>query len=92
MYLIEDAGKVVTMLKSNNINCEIIGNTARIGFSEHDIDIWVKEQDTSQLREKIVTLFTPKNVLNTDWEGMYLEGTPFGNIDIFLRIDNLDYL
>lgn len=92
MYLIEDAGKVVNILKSSNIDCEIIGNIARTGFSEHDIDIWIKEQDTYQLRNKIISLFIPKKVLNTDWEGFYLEGTPFGNIDIFLRIDNLDYL
>lgn len=91
MYLIEDAGKVVNILKLNNIDCEVIGNIARTGFSEHDIDIWIKEQYTYQLRNKVISLFIPKKVLNTDWGGFYLYDTPLGNIDIFLRIDNLDY-
>lgn len=92
IYLIEDAINVVNILKHNNINCEIIGNIRRTGYSEHDIDIWIKEQDTQQLRDKIISLFEPKEVLNTDWEGMYLKDTKFGDVDIFLRIDNLDYI
>lgn len=92
MYLLSDAGKVICLLTTNEINCELIGNIRRIGYSEHDIDIWVKEQDTQQLRDKIISLLNPKEVLNTDFEGMYLKETIFGDVDIFLRIDNLDYL
>lgn len=92
MYLLSDAGKVIGLLITNGINCECIGNIRRIGYSEHDVDIWVKEQDTQQLRDKIISLLNPKEVLNTDFEGMYLKETIFGDVDIFLRIDNLDYL
>jgi len=92
LYLIQDAINVVNLLKQNSINCEVIGNIARIGYSEHDIDIWIKEQDTQNLRDKLIFLLNPKEVINTDWEGMYLRETNFGDVDIFLRIDNLDYL
>ena len=92
MYLLSDAGEVVAMLRAHGINSEVIGNIARTGFSEHDIDIWIKEQDTKKTRDFIVFLLKPQEVLNTDWEGMYLKRTPFGDVDIFMRIDNLDYL
>ena len=92
LYLIQDAINVISILKQNNINCEVIGNLSRIGYSEHDIDIWIKELDTQQLRDKIIILLNPKKVINTDWEGMYFKDTPFGDIDIFLKIDNLNYL
>ncbi len=92
MYLLSDAAKVINLLTTNKINCELIGNVRRIGYSEHDIDVWIKEMDTQQLHDKIISLLNPKDVLNTDWEGMYLKETIFGDVDIFLKIDNLDYL
>lgn len=92
MYLLSDILDIGKLLMINNIKYELIGNVKRIGYSEHDIDIWIKEHDTQQLRDKIIILLNPKEVINTDLEGMYLKDTPFGDVDIFMRIDNLDYL
>lgn len=93
MYLIDDAGKIINILKSNNIECEIIGGVARIGYSEHDIDIYVmSEIDRDELIELLIETFLPEKIIDTDWGGIYLKNTLFGDIDVFLRIDNLDYV
>ncbi len=82
-YTTEDGNKVITFLQSHNINCELIGSLKKRGTSEHDIDVWIKEPDTKQNRDKILKLLNPTKIVNTDWEGMYCTTDLYGDVDIF---------
>lgn len=72
-YLIEVGNKVIDYLKIHGVACELIGSLKKKGVSEHDIDVWIKDPDTKETRDKLLRLLAPKSVINTDWEGMMYE-------------------
>lgn len=82
-YNIVDGNKVITYLELHGIKCELIGSIKKQGASNHDIDVWIKEPDTKENREKILNILNPKTMINTDWEGMYCTTDQFGGVDIF---------
>jgi hypothetical protein len=91
-YSKEHGNIVVSFLQKNGFTAELIGSLAKIGFSDHDIDIHVMNSGTREDREKLKELFiTSEQVDETDWGGMYFSGTQFGDVDIFFSLDGFDY-
>lgn len=90
-YSREHGEAVVSFLQKNGFNAELIGSLAKIGFSNHDIDIHVRNSGTREDRERLIKLFTGGKVDETDWGGMYFTDTEFGDVDIFFSIDGFDY-
>ena len=90
-YSREHGEAVVSFLQKNGFNPELIGSLAKIGFSNHDIDIYVRNSGKREDREKLIELFTGGTVDETDWGGMYFNDTEFGDVDIFFSIDGFDY-
>lgn len=77
-----DAVNVMVTLGSNGIYGEVIGTLP----SKHDIDILItKPKDNPELRAKIISILKPKNWKGTDWNGMFLYETQWGNVDIFFE-------
>lgn len=90
-YLTEDGLAVAAFLKQHGFDAELIGSLSKIGFSNHDIDIYVRHSGTKEDREKLTSLFvTSKPVDQTDWGGLYFTDTQFGDVDIFFSIDEFD--
>lgn len=92
-YTAHHGNTVVAYMKSNGFpQAELIGSLAKIGFSNNDIDIHVPQSGTKDDRDKIILLFQPcGKVDETDWGGIYLTDTRFGDIDIFFSLDGFDY-
>lgn len=86
-HKVEEAIALKHYLKSNlNIESEIIGSLAEKFESNHDIDILISNpKDTIELRDKLIELLQPTRIVKTDWNGIFLYGTKFGNVDIFFE-------
>lgn len=85
VYTREDAQKILTILKNNGINAEVIGSIKTAGVSSHDIDILIPGIEPvirPYAIAKLKRLFAAYSVENTDWGGVYLK-TPYGAIDVF---------
>lgn len=90
-YSKEHGEAVVSFLNDNGfLDCDLIGSLAKIGFSDHDIDIHVRNSGTREDRDKLISLFGG-TVDETDWGGLYFSNTQFGDVDIFFSIDGFDY-
>lgn len=86
-----DGDVVVAFLEQNGFTVELIGSLAKIGFSNHDIDIHVKNSGTREDRDKLKQLFLTSEIDETDWGGIYFTNTQFGDIDLFFSLDGFDY-
>lgn len=91
-YSQEDGIAVVAFLEQHGFKAELIGSLAKIGFSNHDIDIHVKDSGTREDRDKLKELLLRSGMMDeTDWGGLYFSDTQFGDVDIFFYIHEFDY-
>ncbi len=93
-YTIEHANEVLNVLKRNNIKAITIGSIARSGHSYNDIDILILnmgESITDTIEKVLINIFKPYKTERTDWNGLYLYYTEYGNIDVFFTTKDFDY-
>lgn len=93
-YTIRDASDVVLFLRQNNLwaNAKIIGSIGRGKTSQHDIDILLNgAQYSEKFRKELCEKLGAKRWVRTDWGGIFLYGTFFGDIDIFFTDKDFDY-
>jgi predicted nucleotidyltransferase len=70
----------------------LIGSLATGKESDNDIDILLPcKKLTNRLKRKLIKLYGAETHSTTDWGGLFLHNTYFGNIDIFFTTKNFDY-
>lgn len=106
IHTIKDAEALIFFLKKTGFpEVKLIGSFAK-GETEsiHDIDILLEGYKLNpSLEDQLIYLLEPqpceradgtfadKGITYTDWGGLYLHNTFFGNIDIFFSIEDFDY-
>lgn len=95
MYTHQTGVDVVNFLvKCGFSRATLIGSLAKEnGTSSNDIDILIDDESYSKkLEDHFRILLKPKGkVVRTDWGGIYLYDTIYGNVDIFFTTENFDY-
>ena len=79
------ASQVIKILARAKIRTRLIGSVKRIGFSENDVDLVLLDYPVidSELISRICCLFFIRIYTVTNWGGVLLETTDYGNIDLF---------
>lgn len=99
-YTKEDGLNVVRFLRSFGFkNVELIGSLAKKGESSNDIDVLIPKKSmfggnykmSRKMKKRLIKILGAEVYSYTDWEGIYLYGTWFGNVDIFFTTKYFDY-
>ena len=82
IYTREIAASVIKYLLDRGVKVTLFGSVATIGFSTNDMDFLL---DNPYDMTIIITI-PAKEVIFTDWNGVFLRDTEFGNLDFFPSI------
>lgn len=90
-----DARDVMYLIKATGLDrdARIIGSLGRgAETSEKDIDILLPNCSlTRELLDALDGLFECERAEMTDWGGIFLHNTLFGNLDFFFTTEDFDY-
>lgn len=89
-YTPNDGKTVVDYVNSYELDCVLVGSLSRGQNSNNDIDILITRKNPF-IPEKLKEILKPRNVIKTDFGGLYFEDTIYGDIDIFFSKDDFDY-
>lgn len=87
-YTIEDGFKLLNLMSSIGMKCELIGSLGRGDVSYHDIDILILSNFNYK---KTKRLLNPQKISKTDWGGYYFHDTKLGDVDIFFTKKDFTY-
>jgi hypothetical protein len=93
IYSVRSGKAVVSFLKRNGFpNAKLIGSLGRGIPSNHDIDILLpKHKRSILLCNRLMELLDSNEYEYTDWGGIFIKNTHFGDIDVFFTIKDFDY-
>ena len=82
VYTPKDGEALISYLFLNGVKAELIGSLSRGKDSLHDIDVLVDPAYCAKMHE----LLSPaREVIPTDWGGLYFRESPFGDVDVFFE-------
>ena len=85
-YTRNDGLQVEKFLFNNGFHAVLIGSLSHGKESEKDIDILLPYNNLTWFtKRKLLKIFGCKNFVITDWGGLFMYNTYFGDIDIFFK-------
>ena len=92
-HTLYDAKQLLEFLQERvDKDAKLIGSLGRGVESDHDIDVLLpNKKKTKKLQRELKNLLDAERCEETDWGGLYLYDSFYGDIDIFFTTKDFDY-